>query len=218
MKQDFEFIQSLGSEHILSITTTDQKSRLLNFVGFPEELSKIHDFAKIATAGRDFILHVIYIEHNFFRKYSIDQNVEFQLTHLDLFQSPRDINHFEKLGQQMGRQKFVSLCHKDGTFQPFDSLMIDLSSKTLDVLRYSCSLEPTFFHLHSGKTRLFFEGDDDFTTHLYTPTFRESLSGLRTTIVAEELSGEFGRFFVGCDCKSPRCIQTERHAEIQATN
>ena len=77
-------------------------------------------------------LHVLYIEHNLFHKSPIGRDVELQLTHIVLFQSPRDINQIERLGQQLGKQKFLPLCYKDATSKPFGFLMIDLSPKTLD--------------------------------------------------------------------------------------
>ena len=49
---------------------------------------------------------------------------------------PPDINQIERLGQQLGKQKFLSLCYKDATSTPFGFLMIDLSPKTLDLLRF----------------------------------------------------------------------------------
>ena len=58
-----------------------------------------------------------------------------QLILVVLFQSPRDINQNEKVEQHLGRQKFVWFCYKDATSQPFGYLLIDLSPKSLDVLR-----------------------------------------------------------------------------------
>ena len=77
-----------------------------------------------------------------------------QLTHIVLFQSPRDINQIERLGQQLGKQKILSLCYKDATSTPFGILLIDLSSRTLDLLQFCTNLEPTVFYIPSEKSAL----------------------------------------------------------------
>ena len=79
--------------------THDGKKRLLIFDDFSEELLKSKDFTRIATAGRHLGLHVLYNKHNLFHKSPIGRDVELQLTHIVLFQSPRDINQIERLGQ-----------------------------------------------------------------------------------------------------------------------
>ena len=52
-----------------------------------------------------------------------------QWAHIVLFQSPRDINQIEGLGQQLGKRNVLPLCYKDATSKPFGFLMIDLSPK-----------------------------------------------------------------------------------------
>ena len=76
-----------------------EKKRLLIFDDFSEELLKSKEFTRIATAGRHLGLHVLYIKHILFHKSPIGRDVELQLTHIVLFQSPRDINQIERLGQ-----------------------------------------------------------------------------------------------------------------------
>ena len=179
LKQDvaeIEFIQGLDFDLINESLATDGKKRLLIFDDFSDELLKSKDFTRIATAGRHLGLHVLYIKHNLFHKSPLGRDVELQLTHIVLFQSPRDINQIERLGQQLGKQKFVTLCYKDATSKPFGFLLIDLSPKTLDILRFCTNLEPTIFYLPSEKARIT-EIDDDFTTHYYAAAFQESLSG-----------------------------------------
>ena len=96
---EIEFIQGLDFDLINQSFTHDGKKRLLIFDDFSEELLKSKDFTRIATAGRHLGLHVLYIKHNLFHKSPIGRDVELQLTHIVLFQSPRDINQIERLGQ-----------------------------------------------------------------------------------------------------------------------
>lgn len=173
---DIEFVQGIDFDLIHNSFSSDGKRRLLIFDDFSEELLKSRDFTRIATAGRHLGLHVLYIKHNLFHKSPIGRDVELQLTHIVLFQSPRDINQIEHLGQQLGKQKFVSQCYKDATSKPFGFLMIDLSPKTLDILRFCTNLEPTIFYLPSEKARIT-EIDDEFTTNYYAAAFQESYSG-----------------------------------------
>ena len=95
------------------------KKRLLFFDDFSEELLKSKDFTRIATAGRHLSLHVLYIRHNLFHKSPIGRDVELQLTHIAIFQSPRDIYQIERLGKQLGKQKLLPLHYKDATSKPF---------------------------------------------------------------------------------------------------
>ena len=96
-------------------------------------------------------LHVLYIKHNLFHTTPIARDVELQLTHVLLFQSPYDINQFKRPGQQLRKQKIQSFCYKEATSKPFRFLMIDLSPKTLEILRFSTSLEPTNFYIPSKR-------------------------------------------------------------------
>ena len=173
---EIEFIQGLDFDLINQSFTHDGKKRLLIFDDFSEEFLKSKDFTRIATAGRHLGLHVLYIKHNLFHKSPIGRDVKLQLTHIVLFQSPRDINQIERLGQQLGKQKFLSLCYKDATSKPFGFLMIDLSPKTLDLLRFCTNLEPTVFYIPSEKARIT-EIDDDYTTSYYAAAFQESFTG-----------------------------------------
>ena len=171
---EIEFIHGLDFGLINQSFTHDGKKRLLN--DFSEELLRSKDFIWIATAGIHLGLHVLYIRHNLFHKSPVGRDVEVQLTHIVLFQSPRDINQIERHGQQLGKQKFLPLCYKDATSKPFGFLMIDLSPKTLDLLRFCTNLEPTVFHIPSEKARIT-EIDADYTTSYYRAAFQESSTG-----------------------------------------
>ena len=55
----------------------------------------------------------------------------------------------------------------------FGFLIIDLSPKTLDRLRFCTNFEPTVFYIPSEKARIT-DTDDDYTTSYYAAAFQES--------------------------------------------
>ena len=83
-----------------------EKKRLLIFDDFSEELLKSKEFTRIATAGRHLGLHVLYIKHNLFHKSPIGRDVELQLTHIVLFQSPVTLIKLNDLGNSWASQNF----------------------------------------------------------------------------------------------------------------
>ena len=93
-------------------------------------------FVDIATAGRDRGLSTIYIKHNFFHQSKLGRDVELQNTHIVLFKSPRDVMQVTTLSQQLGLGSELADWYRDATFVPFGPLLIHLSPRTDDRLRY----------------------------------------------------------------------------------
>ena len=90
----------------------------------------------IATAGTHWSLSTIYIKHNLFHHSKKGREVELQSTHIVLFKSPRDVMQVTTLGAQLGLgSELVDRC-RDATSVPLGHLLIVLSPRTDNRLRY----------------------------------------------------------------------------------
>ena len=133
--QEIEFIQGVDFDLIENLPN-DGTNYLLIFDDSCEEISKNSRFSKLATAGRHRGLNVIYIKHNLFHKSPLGRDAELQNTHITLFKSPRDVLQITKLGQQLGLGNQLTTWYQDATSQPFGHLLVDLSPRTVDKLRF----------------------------------------------------------------------------------
>ena len=125
---DFEFIQNLPS---------NGTKYLLLFDDSCEEISSSKDFVKIATAGRHKGLSTIYIKHNHFHQSRLGRDIELQNTHIVLFKSPRDVLQRNTFSQQLGLESQLQDWYTKATSILYGHLLIDLTSKTVDSLRFS---------------------------------------------------------------------------------
>ena len=132
--ENVEFVQGVNFEFINSLKNNGLKYLLL----FDDscEICNAKAFVDIATAGRHRGLRTIYVKHNLFHQSRLGRNVELQNTHIVLFKSPRDVMQVTTLGTQLGLgSELVDRC-RDATSVPFGHLLIDLSPRTDDKLRY----------------------------------------------------------------------------------
>ena len=128
-------------------------------------------FVDIATAGRHLGLSTVYINRNLFHHSKIGRDVELQNTHIVLFKSLRDVMQVVTLSTQLGLGSELVDWYRDATSVPFGHLLIDLSPRTDDRLRYctnigsvpSESFIPERFK-HLGTL------DDEHTKSLYSPS------------------------------------------------
>ena len=109
---------------------------MLIFDNSCEEICNSKAFVDIATAGRHRGLSTIYIKHNLFHQSKQGRDVELQNTHIVLFKSPRDVLQVTTLSTQLGLGLELVDWYRDATSVPFGHLLIDLSSRTEDRLRY----------------------------------------------------------------------------------
>ena len=94
--------------------------------------------------------------------------VDLQNTHIVLFKSPRDVLQINTLSQQLGLESQLKEWYQDATSTPYGHLLIDLTPKTVDSLRYctNSGSVPSKFYLPAGtETKLL---DDEHTIRLYT--------------------------------------------------
>ena len=92
--------------------------------------------ADIATAGRHQGLSTIYIKHNLFHKSKLGRDVELQNIHIVLFRSSRDEMQVTTLSTQLGLGSGLADWYLDALSVPYGHLLIDLSPRTDDRLRY----------------------------------------------------------------------------------
>lgn len=162
------FVQGVNFD-LINKLPNNGTNYLLIFDDSCEEISNSKEFVKIATAGRHRGLNTIYIKHNLFHKSKLGRDVELQNTHIVLFKSPRDVLQIGTLSQQLGLGTQLKEWYYDATSKPYGHLLIDLSPRTVDSLRYctdSGSI-PTKFYLPE-KLQTITTLNDVHTTSLYT--------------------------------------------------
>ena len=133
-----------------------------------EEICNSKAFVNIATAGRHWGLSTIYIKHNPFHQSKLGRDVEFQNTHIVLFKSPRDVMQVTTLSTQLGLGSELVDWYRDATSVPFGHLLVDLSPRTDDRLRYctNSGSVPSKFYIPERLKQLR-TLDDEHTKSLY---------------------------------------------------
>ena len=134
-RKNLKFIQGVDFELIENLPNNGTKY-LLIFDDSCEEISNSKHFVKVATAGRHRGLNTIYIKHNLFHQSKLGRDVDLQNTHIVLFKSPRDVLQINTLSQQLGLGSQLKEWYQDATSTPYGHLLIDLTPKTVDSLRY----------------------------------------------------------------------------------
>ena len=144
---------------------------MLDFDDSRDEICNSKAFVDIATAGRQCGLSTIYIKHNLFHQSKLGRDVELQNTHIVLFKSPRDIMQVTTLSTQLGLGSKLVDWYRDATSVPFGHLMIDLSPRTDDRLRYCTNSDsvPSKFYIPERLKHLR-TLDDEHTKSLYSPS------------------------------------------------
>ena len=166
--ENLEFVRGVNFELIDSLKNNGTKY-LLIFDDSCEETCNSKAFVDIATAGTHRDLSTIYIKHNLFHQGKLGRDVELQNTHLVLFKSPRDVMQVTTLYTQLGLGSELVDWYRDATSVPFGHLLIDLSPRTDDRLRYGTntgSIPSKFYipdRLKQSKVL-----DDEHTNTLYS--------------------------------------------------
>ena len=167
--ENLEFVQGVNFEFIDSLKNNGTKY-LLIFDDSCEEICNSKAFVDIATAGRHRGLSTIYIKHNLFHQSKLGRDVELQNTHIVLFKSPRDVMQVSTLSAQLGLGSELVDWYRDATSVPFGHLLIDLSPRTDDRLRYctNSGSVPSKFYIPERLKHLR-TLDDEHTKSLYSP-------------------------------------------------
>ena len=144
-------------------------------------------------------LSTIYIKHNFFHQRKLGRDVEVQNNHIVLFKSPSDVMQVTTLSTQLGFGSELVDWYRDATSVPFDHLLIDLSPRTDDGLRYCTNTwsnpSKNFFILDLLKQSK--NLDDERTKTLYSPTVPIIFSQLPKSLL-QSCPKEFIRLL--CEC------------------
>ena len=97
--------------------------------------------------------------------------LELQNKHLVLFKSPRDVLQINTSSQQLDLGSQLKEWFLDATSVPHGHLLIDLTPKTVEILRYGsiCGSVSTQFELPTGKRTEVL--DDEYTKRLFSLNF-----------------------------------------------
>ena len=101
------------------------------------KLLDLNKSRKTAVAGRHRKLNFIYIKHNFILRSANAKETELQNTHIVLFKSSLNVQQIDLLRKQIGLGNTLRKSYADATSIPYQGLMIDFSTKTNDLSRYS---------------------------------------------------------------------------------
>ena len=168
--ENLEFVRGVNFEFIHSLKNNGTKY-LLIFIDYCEEICNSKAFVDIVTAGKRRGLSTIYINHNLFHQSKLGRDVELQNTHIVLFKSPRDVMQVTTLSTQLGLGSELVDWYRDATSVPFGHLLIDLSPRRDDRLRYCTntgSIPLKFYTPDRLKQSKILE--DEHTKSLYSPS------------------------------------------------
>ena len=129
---NFEFFDSLKNNGTKYLLISDDSC---------EGICNSKAFVDIATAGRHRGLSTIYIKHYLVHESKLGRDVELQNTHVVLFKSPRDVMQVNTPSSQLGLGSDLVDWYRDATSVPFGYLLIDLSQRTDDRLRFCTNTE-----------------------------------------------------------------------------
>ena len=168
--ENLEFVPGINFEFIDSLKNNGTKN-LLIFDDSCEEICNSKAFVDIATAGRHRGLSTIYIKHNLSHQSKLGKDVELQNTHIVLFKFPRDVMQITTLSTQLGLGSELVDWYRDATSVPFCHLLIDLSPRIYDRIRYctNSASVPSKFYIPERLKHLR-TLDDEHTKSLYSPS------------------------------------------------
>ena len=132
---NLEFVRDVHFEFFNSLKNNGTKY-LLNFDDSFAKICNSKEFVDIATAGRHRGLSTIYTKHNLFHQSMLGRDVELQNTRIVLFSSPRDVHQVVTSSVQLGHGSVLVDWYRVATSVAFGHLLIDLSPRTEDRLRY----------------------------------------------------------------------------------
>ena len=168
--ENLEFVRGVNFEFIESIKNNGTKY-FLNFDDHCEEICNSKAFVDIATAVRHRGLRTFYIKHNLFHQSKLGRDVELQNTHNVLFKSPRVVMQITTLSTQLGLSSELVDCFRDATSVPLGHLLIDLSPRSDDRLRYCTNTGPIPSKIYiPDRLKQSKDLDDEPTISLYSPS------------------------------------------------
>ena len=151
--------------------------------------SNFNEFVDIATAGRHRGYSTIYNKHNLFHPNKLGRDVELQNTHIVLFKSPRDVHQVATLSVQLGVGSALVDWYRDATSAFFGHLLIDLSPRTDDCLRYCTNSgnHPSTFYAPDNLKHLKYL-DDEHTKSFYSPSIPALFPRMQNSVSKKNFS------------------------------
>ena len=168
--ENLEFVEGVNFESIDSLKSNGT-TYLLFFEDSCEEIFNSKAFVDIAIAGGHRGLSTTYIKYNLFHQSKLGRDVELQNTHIVLFKSPRDVRQVTTLSAQLGFGSELVEWYRDATSAHFGHLLIDLSPRTDDRLRYCTNSGSVPSKLYNPECLKHLRTlDDEHTESLYSPS------------------------------------------------
>ena len=195
--ENLEFVRGVNFEFSDSLKNNGTKY-LLIFDDSCEEICNSKGLVDIATTERHRGLSTIYFKHNLFHQSKLGRDVELQNTHIVLFKSPRDVMQVTTLSTQLGLGWKLCDWYPDATSVPFGHLLIDLSPRTDDRLRYCTntgSIPQNFISRNESNSQIFWTMK---TQNLSTLQVFPSFSHKCKSLFLQSCPKEFIRFL--CEC------------------
>ena len=177
-----EFVQVVQFELINSLKNNGAKNMFI-FDDSCAEICNSKEFVDIATASRHRGFSTINNKRILFHQNKLGRDVELQNTHIVLFKSPRDVHQVATLSVQLGPGSDLVDWYRDATSVPFGRLLIDLSPRTGDRLRYYTNTGniPSKFYVPDILKHLKCL-DDERTKSLYFPSNPELLPRMQNSV------------------------------------
>ena len=196
--ENLGFVRGVKVEFIDSLKNNGTKY-LLIFDDSCEKICNSKGFVDIATAGRHRGLSSNSIKHNFFHQRKLGRDVELQHTPFVLFKPPRDVMQVTTLGAQVGLGSELNDWYRDATSVSFGHLLVDLSPRTDDRLRYCTNKGsvPSKFNYPEILKHLR-TLDDKHTEFLYSPSVPIAFPQMQKSLSSVFCLKEFIRFL--CEC------------------
>ena len=141
------FVQGVNFE-FLDLVKNNGTKYLFTFGSSCEENCNSKAFYGIATAGRYRGSSTIYFKHNLFHQSKLGWVVELQNTRIVLSKSPRDVMQVNTLGAQLCLISELVDWYRGATSVPNGQLLIDLSPRTDNRLRYCTNTASTALKIH----------------------------------------------------------------------
>ena len=167
-------------------------------VSCDEDICNSIAFVDIATVVRHRGLSTFYTKHNLCHRSKLGRIVELQNTHFVLFKSARDVMQVTILRGQLGLGSELNDWYRGATSVPFGHLLIDLSPRTDERLRYctnSGSVPSKFYILECLKHLRTL--DEEHTNSLYSPSVPIAFPQMQKPFV-QSCPKEFVRFLSEC--------------------
>ena len=164
------FVQGVQVEFINSLKNNGTKN-LLIFDDSCAENCNSKEFVDNATAGRHRGFSDMNIKHNSFHQSKLERDVELQNTHIVLFKSPRDVHQVATFSVQLRLGSALVDCYRDATSVPLGHLLVALSPRTDDRLRYCANSgnNPSKLYVPDNLKHLKYL-DDEHTKSLHSPS------------------------------------------------